>query len=143
MKFQKLLVPVAGVAILIVAYNGFGGAGLALAGGAMLMFLLLHFTRMMHVLRRASQQPLGFVASAVMLNARLKPGVNLLHVMAMTRSLGLQQSPEGAQPEVFRWEDASGSHVTCEFQDGRLVKWILWRPTVDGAAAPADDAAAP
>ena len=31
---------------------------------------------------------MGYVGSAVMLNARLKPGVNLMHVMAMTQSLG-------------------------------------------------------
>ena len=128
MNYQKLLVPLGAIAALVVAYNLFGLSGIALVGGAMLMFLLLHFTRMMQVFRRASQRPVGFTDSAVMLNAKLRPGVNLLHVIAMTRALGELQSPQGAQPELYRWMDAGGSHVTCEFLHGKLVKWTLWRP---------------
>jgi hypothetical protein len=63
-----------------------------------------------------------------MLNAKLKRGVNLLHVMAMTRSIGEALSEEGADPELFRWTDDSGSSVTCEFVNGRLAKWTLERP---------------
>ena len=33
------------------------------------------------VLKRASKSPKGYVGSAVMLNAKLKKGVNLMHVM--------------------------------------------------------------
>jgi hypothetical protein len=62
--------------------------------------------------------------------------------MAMTRALGQQVAPQGEQPEVFRWTDNGGSHVTCEFQDGRLTRWTLWRPpaedeTASGGADPA------
>jgi hypothetical protein len=39
----------------------------------------------MNVMRKAANRPMGYVGSAVMLNARLKPGVNLMHVVAMTR----------------------------------------------------------
>jgi hypothetical protein len=49
------------------------------------MWLLLHFTRLMTIVRRASNQPIGYVGSAVMLNAKLKPKVSLMHVIAMTR----------------------------------------------------------
>jgi hypothetical protein len=63
-----------------------------------------------------------------MLNAKLNPGVTLLHVVAMTRALGEQLSPKDEQPEVFRWTDGSASHVTCEFKDGKLVRWALERP---------------
>ena len=80
------------------------------------------------MLRRAADTPVGYVGSAVMLNAKLKPGVALLHVVAMTRSLGLLQSPPDTQPEVYRWTDRSGSHVTAEFQAGRLVQWTMFRP---------------
>ena len=57
---------------------------------------LLHFdTRLMgNVMQKARHNPIGYVASAVMLNAKLKPGVNLMHVMAMTRALGEQLSAE-------------------------------------------------
>lgn len=92
------------------------------------MWGLLHFTRLMSVLRKASDHPIGYVASSVMLNARLKPGVNLMHVMAMTRSMGEQLSGPGEQPELYRWTDNTQSHVTCEFRDGYLKKWTLVRP---------------
>jgi hypothetical protein len=100
----------------------------AVVAGALVMWLLLHFTRMMTVLKRAADRPIGHVSSAVMLNAKLKKGVNLMHVIAMTRALGEQLSPKDEQPEFFRWTDGGGSHVTCEFRDGKLTAWELVRP---------------
>jgi hypothetical protein len=69
----------------------------------------------------------------------LKEGVNLMHVMALTESLGEPLSPQDAQPEIFRWTDGTHSSVTCEFRAGKLVKWTLHRPPAeeDGAPAPA------
>ena len=64
-----------------------------------------------------------------MLNARLRKGGTLMHVIAMTRALGALQSRENEQPEVYRWTDAGGSHVTCEFLHGRLTRWTLVRPS--------------
>jgi hypothetical protein len=128
MNFQKIFLPVVGAAMVAMAWNAWGWQGAALAGGALVMFLLLHFNRMMHVLKQAADRPKGYVGSAVMLNAKLKPGVNLLHVMAMTQSVGELISAEGQQPEVFRWTDGTLSHVTCEFKNGKLAKWDLYRP---------------
>ncbi len=130
MNFQKILVPIAGVAVVVLAYRGFGWAGVAAAVGGLMMWLLLHFTRMMQVLRRAANRPIGYVDSAVMLNAKLKPGMTLLHVVAMTRSLGALQSDKDAQPEVFRWTDGGQSHVTCTFVGGKLAQHELFRPPV-------------
>jgi len=128
MNPSKIVLPILGVVVVAVAYQGFGWAGVALAGGGIVMWMLLHFTRMMRVLQRASSRPVGFVDSAVMLNAKLRPGVNLLHVIAMTRALGEQLGPKDQQPEVYRWTDGSSSCVTCEFAHGKLVKWALFRP---------------
>jgi len=136
MQFQKIFVPLASVVLVVAAYRAYGWGGVAIAAGALVMWLLLHFTRMMQVLKRAADRPIGFVDSAVMLNAKLRPGVNLLHVVAMTRALGEQISPRDSQPELFRWTDASESFVTCEFRNGKLVAWELVRPT-----SPADEAA--
>ena len=102
---------------------------MAIVVGGLVMWMLLHFTRMMQVLQRASARPVGTVASAVMLNAKLQPGVTLMHVVAMTKALGALQSPKDAQPEVYRWTDNSESFVTCEFSHGKLVKWEMVRPT--------------
>ena len=128
MNLQKIFLPILGVVVIAVAYRGFGWPGVALAAGGIVMWMLLHFTRMMKVLQRASNRPVGFCDSAVMLNAKLRPGVNLLHVVAMTRALGEQLSPKEQQPEVYRWTDGSASSVTCEFAHGKLVKWELLRP---------------
>ena len=128
MNFQKILLPIGGVILVVAAYRGMGWMGVALVVTGLVTWMLLHFTRMMRVLQRASDRPVGWVDSAVMLNAKLKPGVNLLHVMAMTRAIGEQLSEKDADPEVYRWTDGSASSVTCTFAKGKLVKWELVRP---------------
>ena len=131
MNFQKFIVPVAGVAAVAVAYRQYGWFGVVAVATGVVMWLLLHFTRLMTVLKRAANRPIGYVDSAVMLNAKLKPGVNLMHVVAMTRALGQLQSEKDAQPEVFRWTDGTQSHVTCTFVGGKLAHYALFRP-IDG-----------
>jgi hypothetical protein len=129
MNFRNVVVPLGLAIMLYVAFDSMGWKGVAAIGGGILMWLLLHFTRLMTVMRRASQRPIGYVGSAVMLNAKLKPKVNLMHVVAMTRSLGVLMSEEGKDPEIYRWTDGTDSYVTCEFVHGRLVKWALERPS--------------
>jgi hypothetical protein len=136
MNFQQILLPVLGIVVVAAAWRAYGWPGVALAVTGLVMWLLLHFNRAMQVIKRAADRPLGYVDSAVMLNAKLKPRASLLHVVAMTRALGQQLSPLNEQPEIFRWTDPGGSSVTCEFQGGKLVKWELHRPEVpeDGPA---------
>ncbi|MBE2263857.1 MAG: glycerate kinase [Burkholderiaceae bacterium] len=143
MPFPNILIPLACLALLVAGWQMGGWLGVAAAAGALVMWLLLHYTRLLTILKRAAERPIGFVPSAVMLNARLKPGVTLMHVVAMTRSLGALQSPKNEQPELFRWSDEGGSHVTCEFLQGKLVRWVLERPVGDGQPAEAGGAAPP
>jgi len=130
MNFQKIFVPVAGVTAVVLAYRFYGWAGVAAVATGLVMWGLLHFTRMMQVLKRAANRPIGYVDSAVMLNAKLRPGMTLLHVVAMTRALGELRSEKNAQPEVFRWTDGTQSHVTCTFVGGKLAHHELWRPSL-------------
>ena len=124
-----------GALLIAVAYTKYGWAGVALVVTGIMFWMLLHFTRMMTVLKRATNAPMGYVASAVMLNAKLKTGVTLLHVTAMTKSLGALQTPKDVQPEVYRWTDTGGSHVTGTFVGGKLTEYVLWRPEVPADAA--------
>ena len=143
MKLQRIFVPIAGVALIAFAWKNWGWAGVALVVGGIIMWALLHFTRMTQTLQRAANRPVGYVGSAVMLNAKLRPKLTLLHVIGLARALGEQLSPKDEQPEIFRWTDGSASHVTCEFVQGKLVKWTLVRPTAEAAAeaaGPADPA---
>ncbi len=132
-NFRKLLVPIVGLLLLGAAYRTYGWAGVALVGGAIVMFMLLTFNRAMQVLKRASDAPIGYVASAVMLNAKLKPKVNLMHVMALTRAIGELRTPKDTQPEVFRWTDTGGSWVDATFVNGKLTEWKLVRPDMSDA----------
>jgi hypothetical protein len=128
MELKKILVP-AGSALLVAAgYRAWGWGGVTFAVGGLLLWLLLHYSRLMHVLKRAAERPIGYLDSAVMLNAKLKTGLSLLHVMALTRALGEQLSPKDREPEIFRWTDASDASVICEFLHGKLVRWELKRP---------------
>ncbi len=132
MNLQKILIPLAIFGAAVLAYRSYGWAGLAALTTVLVFGILLHFTRMMTVLKRAANRPIGYVDSAVMLNAKVKPGATLLHVVAMTRSLGLLKSAKDAQPEVFEWKDGSDSTVTCTFVGGKLSHHVLYRPDTTG-----------
>ena len=129
MNARKYLFPVVAILLLVVAWRSYGWAGVALVVSAGVMVVLLQFNRAMGVLRRAAERPVGTVGSAVMLNARLKPRINLMRVVAMTGAIGEPRSPKDTQPEVFRWTDESGSWVDATFVAGRLTEWSLVRPT--------------
>ncbi|MGJ7614189.1 MULTISPECIES: glycerate kinase [unclassified Variovorax] len=139
MNFKKFLVPVGAILLLGLAWRSGGWGGVALAAGAILMFLLLHFNRAMQVLKRAAERPVGYVGSAVMLNAKLKPGVSLMHVVAMTRALGELRSPKDQQPELYRWTDGGNSYVDAVFNGGKLQSWTMTRPET----APEDETQTP
>ena len=131
MNLRNIFVPAGVIGLVLVGYASAGWPGVAGVVGGLVMWALLHFTRLMNVMKKAANRPMGYVGSAVMLNARLKPGVNLMHVMAMTQSLGERLSAENAQPEVYRFTDGTQSHVTCEFANGRLQKWTLELPQAE------------
>jgi hypothetical protein len=143
MNFRKFLVPIGIVVLVFASYRAYSWQGIFAVAGGLMMWALLHYTRFMNVMTKAARQPMGYVGSAVMLNAKLKPGVNLLHVTAMTRSLGELRSKEGEQPEFYRWKDGTESHVTCEFVHGKLVRWELVRPVAAPAPPVVDASSAP
>lgn len=128
MNFQKIFIPIAIIGGAALAYRSYSWPGVAVIATFLVFGILLHFTRLMTILKRAANRPIGHVDSAVMLNAKLKPGATLMHVIAMTRALGLLKSPKDAQPEVFEWKDGGDSTVTCTFVGGKLASHVLHRP---------------
>ena len=128
MNFSKILIPIGVIVFVAGAWHQYKWPGVAVATGAVVMWILLHFTRMVTVLSRASNRPVGHVDSAVMLNVKLREGVNLMHVIAMTKSLGVRLSEENAQPEIFKWTDPGDSFVICTFKAGKLQIWDMTRP---------------
>ena len=136
MNLRKILFSFGIVVFFFFFWRAGGPQGILTVSGGLVMWGLLHYTRLMNVMQKARNHPIGYVGSAVMLNAKLKAGVNLLHVVAMTRALGQQLSADGQQPELYRWTDGTQSHVTCEFVNGRLVRWELVRPAPQEDAGP-------
>ena len=128
MNLQRFAVPLLVIGLLAFAARQYGWPGFFAVSGGLVFWLLLHWTRLLTVMQRAARRPIGHVDSAVMFNARLKPGVNLMHVIAMTRSLGERLSAEGEDPESYRWTDNGGSSVTVTLQGGRVSAWELQRP---------------
>ena len=135
MNFSRILIPVGVIVFVAAAWHEYKWPGVAVATGAVVMWILLHFTRMVTVLSRASNRPVGHVDSAVMLNVKLREGVNLMHVIAMTKSLGVRLSEENAQPEIFKWTDPGDSFVICTFKGGNLQSWDMTRPPPEESEA--------
>lgn len=115
------------LAVLAVAvgYAGYGWKGVVLAVTVIVFWLLLQFNRSLRVLRGAAGRPVGAIDNAVMLHARLHPGMRLVEILVLTRSLGRKVADD---PETFAWRDAEGSEVRAEFRAGRLAAWRLVRP---------------
>ena len=109
-------------------YRAYGLPGIAFAVAGIVMWGLLNMTRMLLVLKRTAQRPVGSVASAVMLHSRLARGMTLLQVLALTRSLGHRDGTPDHEPEEYRWSDGGGTQVLCSFTHGKLVQWELMRP---------------
>lgn len=117
----------------------YGWPGVAMAFSATVFWLLLQFSRALRAMREAGGAPVGQVASAVMLNARLRAGMRLVDIIRLTRSLGEKLADT---PETYRWTDAGGVAVTVELEGGRCTRWTLVRPVGDPAGEPAVGAAA-
>jgi hypothetical protein len=108
-----------------VGWQAWGWQGLVLAFSVVVFWLLLQFTRITRVLRRAGQSPVGHVASAVMLHSRLHAGMPLLDILKLTGSLGRKIAEV---PETFVWADPGGAEVRVELDRGRCARWALQRP---------------
>ena len=111
-------------AAVAVGYAGYGWPGVVLALGVVVFWLLLQFNRALRALRLASGRPVGQVPNAVMLHARLRTGLRLTQVLALTRSLGRRVADD---PETFAWRDDGGDEVQVELHQGRVRAWRLQR----------------
>lgn len=122
------------LAVLAIAasYQSFGLKGVAFGITLIVFWLVLQLNRSIRVMKNATEKPIGYIGSAVMFNAKLKPGLSLLQVVAMTKSLGKKVADE---PESFAWTDESQSTVTVVLVKGRVASWNLARPAQEGEVA--------
>jgi hypothetical protein len=108
------------------AWHFYAWQGVLVAVTAVVFWLLLQFNRAIRVMKNAASAPVGHVDSAVMFNAKLRAGMQMLKVVTLTRSLGRRVSES---PEVWAWADAGASEVLVTFVNGRCSAWLLNRPT--------------
>ncbi len=113
---------------LVAGWTLYGWQGLAFAATLIGFWLVLQFNRTVRVMRNAGSSPVGHVASAVMLQAKLRAGMPMLDVVALTKSLGRKVDAAG---DVFAWADDGGAEVVVTFADGRCRRWQLNRPAGD------------
>jgi len=136
-KSEKYLYPFFAVGLLVFAYQYHEWSGVIFVVSGGVMWALLHLSRVLQVFKKAANRPIGYVDSAVMVNAKLKKGLTLLHVIALTKSLGEKRAEDQSADllksgkEVFYWQDSSESYLKCEFLDGKLKHYELIRPAVD------------
>ena len=110
---------------LAAGWLGYGWPGVAMAVTVIAFWLILQFNRAVRVMKNANDTPVGHVVSVVMLNAKLKPGMPMLQVVGMTRSLGKKVAGTG---ETYLWTDAGGLELVVTFDNGRCKRWELKRP---------------
>ncbi len=122
---------------LAVGYASAGLQGVVLAITVIVFWLLLQWSRALRVLQRAGRRPVGLIPSAVMLHAKLHPGMSLADVLALTGSLGRKlegRTWDGAD-EHLQWSDASGARVEVHLHQGRVQSWQLQRAASPVAAS--------
>jgi hypothetical protein len=124
-------------ALFAAGWQAYGWNGVIAAATATVFWLMLQFNRALRVMKNAGAAPLGHLDSAVMLNARLKPGMTMLQVVTLTRSLGRKLDEAG---DSWAWRDAGQVQVTLHFRGGKLTRHELERP-VEGETGSGGDGA--
>jgi hypothetical protein len=115
----------------------YGWQGVVMAVSLIVFWLLLQFSRALRTVKNAGQAPIGHVPSAVMMHSKLRPGMTMMQLIVLTKSLGRRVSET---PDVWAWADDGLSEVTVEFEKGKLARWTLKRPE-QASEAVAEDAA--
>ncbi len=110
---------------LAAGWFGYGWPGVAMAGTIIVFWLILQFNRAVRVMKNANETPVGHVVSVVMLNAKLKSGMPMIQVVALTRSLGKRVTHTA---ETYLWTDAGGLELLVTFDNGRCRSLQLKRP---------------
>jgi hypothetical protein len=87
--------------------------------------LVLQFDRSLRVMRNAGASPIGRIDAAAMLNARLRAGLPMPRVLALTKSLGRHVT---SRADICAWSDEGLAEVVVTFERGRCKRWALNRP---------------
>jgi len=131
------------LAAAVVAVGGwqYGWQGVVMAASIIVFWMLLQFNRSVRAMKLASGRPVGLIENAVMLQAKVRPGMSLIQVLPLTRSLGERLPLAADDPpdsERYAWRDQSGDAVVVMLVSGKVTDVVLQR-----AAAAGDSASTP
>lgn len=136
-RLRPFLFPALALAIAVAAWRTYGAQGLLLAVLMISFWVLLHFTKLMRLLRAAAKRPIGHVRDARALHRQLKPGMPLIEIVRRTHSLGQRRCEPDVEPQLLEWGDEQGFSVRCTVLRGRLSGFELHSPAPDAPEAPA------
>lgn len=121
---RSLLFPALVLALCLAGWRTYGWPGLLLALLMSSFWALLHFTKLMRLLRAAAGRPIGELEDVRLLHGRLRTGMPMHEVVRHARCLG-QRLPEAADNvEWFAWRDAGGRALHLGFVSGRLSQIV-------------------
>jgi hypothetical protein len=124
-RLRPFFYPALALALAFAAWQSFGWKGLLLAALMISFWMLLHFSKLMRVMRTAAHRPMGHVIDAGALQRRLRVGMPLVDVIRLTQSLGQLRSPPDQEPQHMTWGDELGHVVACTFVQGQLTAFEL------------------
>ena len=121
-RLRPWLFPTLVLALCYAAWRSYGWQGLVLAMLMSSFWVLLHFTKLMRLLRAAAARPKGAVADIPALQRHLRTGMPLHDVVRRTACLG-ERPADATADEVFDWHDEQGRVLRLHFQAGRLQRF--------------------
>jgi hypothetical protein len=101
--------------------------GVIFAMAGIVAWLVWEMVQLARLMKLAGAAPLGSVADAEALHARLREGLRLEELLRLTGSLG-QKLP--GPVKAYAWQDAQGRRVEVQLVKGRVSVW-RWMPVTE------------
>jgi len=125
MRFAKMLGLMLLAAVVLFSAGALAGwQGVMLVVCVAVGWLLLQFRRLMSVMDEAGRAKPGVIADAADVSTKVRPGMKLEDLVALTRSFGTKIADT---PRTYAWTDAGGARLEIvldkrRVQDCRLVE---------------------
>lgn len=135
--WRSWLFPALALTLILAAWRSYGWQGVLLATLMLSFWVLLHFSKILRLLRTAATRPLGHCRDCRALARALKRGMPLYRVVQFTHALGLRQDSADAAVDRFVWHDPQDWQLEVVLWHGRVSEWTLLPPAeaVPDAAA--------
>ncbi len=126
--WRSYLFPALALALVLAAWRSYGWQGVLLATLMLSFWVLLHFTKILRLLRTAATRPLGHCRDCRALARALKRGMPMHRVVQFTHALGLRQDSADPAADHFVWRDPQDWQLEVVLRHGRVSAWTLQPP---------------